>query len=559
MATPSSEWRYVASLAEHRRLVGGLQRVLAAQGEVRTVETHISTVLLAGSRAYKLKKPVALGFLDFCALAARRRACADEVRLNRRTAPQLYRGVLAITGTPEAPVLAAAADVDDMADAAYAADAADAADAAGAATTAGPAIDYAVCMQRFDPAQGLDALAQRGALPLTAMAPLGRAIAALHAGAVAAPAGSVYGSVTSLRDWTQRTVRGLRDCVGAPADRARVDALGQWCERELQRHAALIEARRAGGRVREGHGDLHLGNVVLLDGVAVPFDALEFNAELRFIDAVGDIAFLWMDLLDHGLPDHAAAVLDAWLEASGDADGLPLLRGFAVYRALVRALVAQLRARQPDTPVAGRVREHASFGHYLTLAERLCVGQPALVVMTGLSGSGKSQVAARLAQRLGGVRVRSDVERKRLAGLDWRDAAPTSPGLYAAAMTARTYARLQAVAGAALDAGLPVVVDAAALRAAERRALMGVADAAVAPACIVECTAPLAVLRRRVAERSARADDPSDATAAVVEAQVQWREPASDDERARWWRIDTAASPQQQAAALDRVVAALRR
>jgi aminoglycoside phosphotransferase family enzyme/predicted kinase len=527
----------VLTLADHARLVAGLERALAARGDVRVIETHISSVLLAGADAYKLKKPLALDFLDFSTLAARRRACEDELRLNRRTAPALYRAVLSVIGTLAAPALVPAGDEH------------------------GDVLDVALLMRRFDPAQVLDQLAARGALPLAAMAPLGRTVAQLHAEAVVAPAGSDYGSVTSVRTWTERTVQSLRAHIQAPADRARVDALAQWAEHELQRQAALIAARQAGGRVRECHGDLHLGNIVLLDGAAVPFDALEFNAALRFIDVMSDVAFLWMDLNDHALPAHAASVLDAWVEASGDADGLPLLRGFAVYRALVRALVAELRAQQPGTPVAGRVRAHASCADYLALAERLRVPQPALVVMTGLSGSGKSTIAARLAQGLGGIRVRSDVERKRLAGLDWQrhavGSAESAPQLYSAAMTARTYERLHAVARAALAGGLPVVVDAASLRAAERESLLALADALPAPAVIVECTAPLPVLRQRVAARAAQGNDPSDATLAVLEAQRTWREPPDAAEAARLLQVDTSASPAAQAAACAAVLARL--
>jgi predicted kinase len=178
--------------------------------------------------------------------------------------------------------------------------------------------------------------------------------------------------------------------------------------------------------------------------------------------------------------------------------------------------------------------------------------------MTGLSGSGKSTIAAQLAERLGGVRVRSDVERKRLAGIDWRAPVGAAVDLYSPGMTERTYARLQAVACAALAGGLAVVVDAASLRRMERRALLAIADAVGAPAVVVECHAPLDVLRQRVALRAAHGADPSDATVAVLEAQRSWHEPPSDDERARWLRVDTRAAPAAQAAACDAVFVRLR-
>lgn len=518
----------VATLADHAQLVAGLEAALAPQGLVRRIETHISTVLLAGDHAYKLKKPVALGFLDFSSREARRHFCEEELRLNRRTAPALYLDVVDITGTLQAPRLGGAA----------------------------PVIDSALRMQRFDETRVLDRLAARGELGLELMQPLAQAVERLHRVAERADVRGRFGTLAVVRHWIDSTAQSLREHALAPQDRERIDTLAQWCDRTLARRAPLIEARRLAGAVREGHGDLHLGNVVLHRGQPVLFDALEFNAELRIIDVVNDLAFLWMDLLDHALPVHATRVLNAWLQISGDYAGLPLLRCYAVYRALVRARVAQIRAQQPAVPVQGRVREQTSAEHYLLLAGRLAgPPPPTLVVMTGLSGSGKSTVAALLADRMGAVWVRSDVERKRLYGVDWQAGAPADPqNLYSPEATQRTYARLIEAAHAALDGGLSVVVDAASLRAAERRALLAVAAAANVPGAIVECTAPEAVLRERVLARGRQGSDPSDATVAVLASQLRWREPSAGDEQACLHRIDTALSLAQVAARCDALV-----
>jgi hypothetical protein len=320
--------------------------------------------------------------------------------------------------------------------------------------------------------------------------------------------------------------------------------LADWTRHAFEHHAALIESRQRAGFVREGHGDLHLGNVALIDGVPVLFDALEFNDELRWIDVISDVAFLFMDLLDHAQPQLAWRMLSGYLESSGDYEGVALLRYYAVYRALVRARVALLRTQQPAAPPIARVRAQSTFAHYLALAEGLAQAQapPLLVVMTGLSGSGKSTVAIELAARLGALRVRSDVERKRLAGLAATERG--EPALYAPDMTERTYARLREIAATLLGAGVAVVIDAASLRADERRDLTRVADACGAVACVVACEAPVEVLRQRLSARAEARRDPSDATREVLERQLGWREARAPDEP-HWHAIDTDCDADQ--------------
>jgi aminoglycoside phosphotransferase family enzyme/predicted kinase len=489
----------IETLADHETLVRALRTPAAwpqPVSAVEVIETHISTVLLVDVYAYKLKKPVVFPFLDFSTLAARAFYCAEEVRLNRRTAPQICLDVVPIAGPLAAPRVGGE----------------------------GEPIEYAVRMRRFDPAQTLDRRAERGALDETQIDALALAIAQLHRAAAPAPDRGEFGTPATVHRWTAQNLFDLRGHVLAAADRARIDELAAWSEREFRRRRSLIERRRGAGCVREGHGDLHLGNVVLLDGAPVLFDALEFNPELRFIDVINDVAFVFMDLADHGFDALAWRLLGRYLEASGDYEGVALLGYYAVYRALVRAHVARIRAQQSVVAAQTRVRLHATFEQYLALAERLA-GPPApmLVVMTGLSGSGKSTVAQHLAQRLGGLRVRSDIERKRLAG-------PSEGFLYSKEMTVRTYDRLQQIAGHLLDAGVTAVIDAASLKSAERRALAAVAQSRGVRCEVVCCEAPFAVLCQRVAKRAAVGNDPSDATLVVLEQQREWREPAAAGE-----------------------------
>ncbi len=306
-----------AALATSARMVDALGRALGADTE--RVETHISWLLLAGDDAYKLKKPLTLDFLDFGTLAQRRAACEEELRINRRSAPDIYLGVLPVTGTPDAPRLGG--------DPAH-------------------AIEWAVHMRRF-PADALLAdRAAEGRLRPEHIDALAHEVARFQAQAEVAGPDSPWGHAADLAQLAQDNFAPLFDLQGLPDARQQLQQLQQWTTAEGEHLSALMAARRAEGRVREGHGDLHLGNLLWLDGRARLFDAIEFNPRLRWIDVATDIAFLFMDLHAHGRPDLAWRFLNAWLEHSGDYGALPRLPYDAVYRALVRAKVAALRAGQ---------------------------------------------------------------------------------------------------------------------------------------------------------------------------------------------------------------------
>ena len=534
MPTSVAQFDPGPALQQHELLVAGLLRPATYPHPVARVEridTHVSTVLLAGDYAYKLRKPVNLGFLDFSTLELRRRDCEEELRLNRRTAPELYLDVVPIIGTLSAPRI-------------------------GVSGSAEPTIESAVRMRRFDTRLTFDHLAERGELTLELIDRLAEAVATLHARADAAPADC--GTPETVARWIGENFAAMRDQIQSPGDRARLDALADWTRLELIAQRDHLVQRAAHGRIRECHGDLHLGNVVLLDGVPTLFDAIEFNAELRCIDVISDVAFTFMDLVDHGLPGHAWRYVSGYLEITGDYRGLALLRLYAVYRALVRAKVALIRLHQPEVKHQVRVREHASFEHYLALAERLqSPGPAALAVMSGPSGSGKSTVAQMLASALGGVRLRSDVERKRLYGL--KPAADSDGGIYSEDATRRTYDRLAALAESVLRAGVPAVIDAASLKRAERRRFVEMARTKQSPTAVVVCTAPVEVLLERVRSRARAATDPSEATEAVLESQLGWQESLDADEHALAAVIDTSGDIASITRRASEVAAMLRR
>ncbi|RMF95913.1 MAG: hypothetical protein D6727_09675, partial [Gammaproteobacteria bacterium] len=475
-------------------------------GEVELIQTHISWVLLAGGYAYKIKKPVDLGFLDFSSLERRRFFCHEELRLNRRLAADYYLDVLPIGGSPAAPRIGSE-----------------------------PAIEYALKMRRFPQAAQFDRLLAAGRLLPGQLDDLARRIADFHAAAAAAPAGSRFGGLALIAAEARENFASLRQALDAPAAMAGVEALAGWTESQLTRLAGVIEARRRAGRVRECHGDLHLRNLAWVDGRALAFDCIEFSEELRWIDVINEIAFLVMDLHAWQRPAMAWRFANTWLERSGDYAGVAVLRFYLVYRALVRAKVEALAA------------DFAACRRYLALAAALKSGRrPFLLLTRGPSAAGKSHHSRWLAERLGAIRIRSDVERKRMLGLpaEADAAAPPGEGIYAPAVSRRVYRRLAELAGAVLQAGYPAIVDAVCATQAQRRQLGEVATRHGLPVLLVEFTASPATLRRRIRERPREV---SDAGLAVLEAQLARWEPLDADEQARAITVPTDEAPDREA------------
>ena len=473
---------------------------------VELVETHASWLLLAGDFAYKIKKPVTLPFLDYGTLAKRETCCRAELVLNHRLAPALYLGVVPIGGTPERP-----------------------------RHDALPAIEWAVRMQRFDESGRLDHLAARNELLPAHLTQLAETLCAFHRSAAAAAPETRFGKPEQVRAAARENFAELRQLLPS-GDQPAIEQLARWTEIEFARRAGDFAVRKEGGAIREGHGDLHLGNLVLIDDRVTPFDCIEFNEDFRWNDPASEIAFVWIDLLDHGRPGLAAWFLNAWLEAGGDFGAMAVFRFYAVYRAVVRAKVAALRAAQEDAEAASG--EFAAARVYLDLARQIAeTPPPTLAITCGLSGSGKTTAStARLLDRdqpAAGtlLRLRSDVERKRMFGLAARDSSGSPPdgGIYTVEATARTYARLLDLARGLLAAGWPVIVDAAFLKRAERDSFSALAARLGAGFSILACDAAPDELRRRLLARSG---DASEATVDILDRQFEWFEPLNTIEQA---------------------------
>lgn len=470
--------------------------------QVELIETHISYVLLAGEFAYKIKKPLDLGFLDFRGLDRRRYYCDEELRLNRRLAPQLYLRRVGITGSPQAPRL----------------------DGPGAP------IEYAVQMRRFPQRALLPALAERGELRLGLMDELARRLAAFHAASPRLDPATDYGQPEQIARFARDNLLVLRRELGPGPGLA---SLEPWTEAQLARLAASFAQRRDG--LVEGHGDLHLANMAWLDGQLVIFDGIEFDPQLRWLDPMSELAFALMDLDWRGLGRHARRLRSAYLEQRGDYAGLRVLTFYQVYRALVRAKIAALRAAQLGEGPA-RERALAESADLIALARRYTEpGRPRLVLTHGYAGSGKSTAAQQLVDEYGCIRLRSDIERKRLYGLapESRSGSGLGEGLYSAAAGIATYQRLLSLTREVLESGACAVVDAAFLQRRQRAPFIELAEAMGCPWRILTLQAPEALLAQRVGARAAAGQDASEADQTVLAWQREAAEPLEAGERAR--------------------------
>ncbi len=481
-------------------LMADLEREHEAHPPV-LIETHISWIILQGDSAWKIKKPVDLGFLDFSSLEKRHQACLDELRLNRRLAADIYLDVIPVTRTWGRPRLNGEGEI----------------------------LDYAVHMRRFDPDQGLDRLLARGDLPDETFDGLARQIAEFHAGAARISVEQAKG-----RSPVDPALENLPPLAAALADdpdmRLRLKRLEHWTRQQAERLQAVFAQRLADGFVRECHGDLHLGNMVLYQGRPLIFDCIEFSPALRRIDVISDLAFLLMDLDHQDRPDLAWRVLNGYLEETGDYPGLALLDFYRVYRALVRAKVNAMRLAQPGLGTAEADDRRIQCLAYIERAESyIQPRQGALLITCGLSGSGKTWYSRRLSRRLGAVHLRSDIERKRLHGL--KPLAPsTGMDIYTREASERTFARLRELAGKLLLAGYTVIVDATFIDQETRDSFRQLAREHALPFLLLLFETDMATLERRIQRRRRAANDASEADLEILSAQRRrFQRPAADE------------------------------
>ena len=467
--------------------------------QIEVIETHISWLLLTGDYAYKIKKPVNFGFLDFTTLEQRRYCCEEELRLNQRLAPDIYEAVVPISGSAEHPRLG----------------------------DASAPIEYAVRMRQFDSNQRLDQLLHRHLFQAQWIDELADQIADFHQRIPIVAQDSPWGE--------PEAIDGAVFDNFSPPNRDRLDADDIALLEQLEQHTRstfvalrdTLVARKREGHVRECHGDLHLGNITLWHDQLRLFDCIEFNLQFRWIDTICDLAFLLMDLEANGQFRWANRLLNRYLELTGDYEGLALLNFYKTYRAMVRAKVALL-GEQPNI---------SEFRHYLQLTATYCTPRkPFLLLMHGVSGSGKSYLSKQLFEAVSAIRIRSDVERKRI----YRNALRSEPlELYGSDMNLRTFNRLIDTTRLMLRAGLPVVVDATFIRHRGRNLFRQMAEREQVELRIISCHCDQKLIAARLKRRAEEGVDPSDADVEVMQRQLALLHPLTAEEHLYALEVDT--------------------
>jgi len=486
---------------------------------VELIQTHVSWIFLAGNTAYKIKKPVDFGFLNFSTIDRRRFYCHEEVRLNSRLCPDIYQGVVEVREAPGG--------------AAFFGD--------------GQVIDYAVRMKRLPAERMLGRLVERGEVTAADMRAVARVIADFHRAAATSPAISEYGRQERIMANWQENLAQSADDPQTPLSSEELAVIGQWVSSFVEDRAELFEGRIAGGFIRECDGDIHLENICLTDGRICIFDCIEFNERFRYCDTAADIAFLLMDLDYHHRRDLAEAVLDEYQAASGDAGLCGVIDFYKLYRAFVRGKVESFRQSDSGIEPEKRERAGARSAAYFRLARGYLERQrlkPTLFITCGLTGSGKSTLAAQLSFELGIATYNSDRVRKQLAALppDSAQRVPFETGLYSAAASEATYAELLRLAEAELAMGRSVVVDACFISREQRRPFGQLAERLALPYVVLHCSCPDAEQRRRLVEREASGESVSDGRLEILEVQRNNFQPPEESE-GLVLSVSTAAAP----------------
>ena len=505
---------------------------------VELIETHISYVFLTDNVVYKMKKAVDFGFLDYSTLEKRKHYCDIEISLNRRLAPELYIGVVAICRDSTSGDIVLG----------------------NVANNAFEVVEYAVKMHRFEQASILTQWMQSQS-PLvreSQFSLLGSCIAEFHLSTpkLVTRSNSALGKEESVRFAVEQNFQQVSRLINEASDKKCLKRLSDWSEGELRRHSSLFERRFVGGFVRECHGDLHTGNIAVIDEKPLLFDCIEFNDQFRCIDVMSEVAFLVMDLEAMDASKDAMDVLNAYLFKTGDYEGLKLLVFYKVYRAMVRAKVAILCLAQEGGAASNRSEVFKAYRRYIDLAmSYIQAVTPGLIMTHGVSGTGKTTAARYLSRRWPGVHLRADVERKRMFGLQELESSKQKGlDIYTPLATTQTFERLRDIVALLLEGGINVVLDSTFLHRSVRQGFFSIAKERGCTVHIVSCQLNEEILRQRLMVREEAKDDASEANVFIMEQQLGAEDPLTKNERKNTYFVGM----QDGAEALDCVLKELR-
>jgi uncharacterized protein len=479
------------------------------QEPITLLQTHASFVLLTGDYVYKVKKSVNFGFLDYSTLEKRQQFCLEELRLNRQIAPELYLDVVEVTQGESGLEF----------------------------NGLGEPVEYAVKMRQFPQSALLIEQFQQDNLTLEQIEGLGQVVANFHHHTPTNDEIRSFGEVANIRKAIDENYQQSERYIGGPQTRQQFEETKAYSDRFFAERSSVFAQRMQGDKIRECHGDLHLKNIALWDHKILLFDRIEFNKEFRFVDVMYDIGFAVMDMEARGRQDLANRFLNTYLEETGDWDGLQVLRLYLSRQAYVRAKVTSLMLDDANISEAEKQGIFQTAAHYYQVAWQYSqTRQGRLILMSGLSGSGKSTIARQLARAIGGIHIRSDAVRKHLAGIPLHDKG--SDEIYSQEMTEQTYSRLLQLGIMVANEGFPVILDAKYDRQRLREPVIRAAGDRQFPLQILHCTAPVGVLRDRLNQRQG---DIADATADLLDLQQQAAEPFRDNEIPHVTSIDTTA------------------
>lgn len=477
------------------------------------IETHVSWVILTGKHAYKIKKPVDFGFLDFSTLEKRKHFCKEELRLGQLFAPEIYLAVVPITGTIDHPQVNG---------------------------DTGPILEYAIKMCEFSQENLLSTLLKQGKLTTALIDQLGQLIAEFHKKTAVAPKNSRFGLPHEVHAPTQQNFEQIVPLLSNPTDITQIKRLAVWANEQFTTHQKIFKQRKEEGFIRDCHGDLHLANIILYHHKLILFDRLEFNEDLRWTDTIADLSFLAMDLAGKKQPQLANQLINTYLQFTGDYEGLNLLAYYLSYRAVVRAKIALFRLNQKDLSHKEKLDIRHDYYNFINLAESYTQPKkPCLIIMHGLAGSGKSTIAKNIAVECGAIQISSDIIRKQLFNLPLYENSNSSPygGIYTPQSTEKTYNKLLNLAKNVIKAGFTVLIDATFLLHHQRLMFYNLAKLVDVPFYILHCQANDLEVVQRIKKR--RVENPiSEANATIVKYQKELVEPLLKSEQAHTLVID---------------------